>query len=99
KRDEQFPNAPTVVESGYPSVVVVGWAGLMAPAGVPPQIVARLHDGFVQMLAMPDIKDTIFRQGSRAVSSASPAEFERYIKSETQKFHALIKAAGIEGSQ
>jgi tripartite-type tricarboxylate transporter receptor subunit TctC len=48
---------------------------------------------------MPDVKDTIFRQGSRATSSATPAEFERYIKSETQKFHALIKAAGIEGSQ
>src|SRR6266550_9158337 len=42
-RDEQFPNTPTVVESGYPSVVVVGWSGLFAPAGVPPQIVERVY--------------------------------------------------------
>ena len=37
ERDEQFPDTPTVVESGYPSVIVVGWSGLLAPAGVPPR--------------------------------------------------------------
>lgn len=99
KRDEQFPNTPTPTEAGYPSVVIVGWAGLLAPAGTPPQIVSKLHIGIVRALAMPDIKDAIFKQGSKAVSSSSPAEFERYIKSESQKFQAIIKAAGLEGSQ
>ncbi len=99
QRDEQFPNTPTVVEAGYPSVVVVGWSGLLAPAGVPPQIIARLHGGMAKALAMPDVKDAILRQGSKAVSSASPEAFARYIKSEAQKFHPVIKAAGLEGSQ
>ncbi len=99
QRDEQFPNTPTVVELGYPSVVVVGWSGLLAPAGVPPQIIWKLHSGMVRALAMPDVKDAISRQGSKAVSSASPEEFARYIKAETEKFHAVIKAAGLEGSQ
>jgi tripartite-type tricarboxylate transporter receptor subunit TctC len=99
ERDEQFPKTPTVVEFGYPSVVVVGWSGLLAPAGVPPQIINRLHSGVVRALAMPDVKDAISRQGSKAVSSSSPEEFTRYIKSEAQKFHAVIKAAGLEGSQ
>ncbi len=99
KRDEQFPNTPTPTEFGYPSVVVVGWSGLLAPAGVPPQIISRLHGGMVKALAMPDVKDAILRQGSKAVSSASPEAFERYIKSEAQKFHPVIKAAGLEGSQ
>jgi tripartite-type tricarboxylate transporter receptor subunit TctC len=98
-RDEQFPNTPTVVESGYPSVVVVGWSGLIAPAGVPPHIVSRLYSGMAKALAMPDVKDAILRQGSKAVSSSSPEAFERYIKSEAEKFHAVIKAAGLEGSQ
>src|SRR6266436_5357699 len=62
-RDEQFPDTPTVVESGYPTVVVVGWSGLLAPAGVPPQIIKRLHSGLVRALAMPDVKDAISRQG------------------------------------
>jgi len=44
-------------------------------------------------LASPDVKDAIFRQGSKAVSSSREA-FGRYIKSEAEKFHAVIKAAG-----
>jgi tripartite-type tricarboxylate transporter receptor subunit TctC len=98
-RDDQFPNTPTVVESGYPKVVVVGWSGLFAPAGVPPQIIDRIYGGMAKALAMPDVKDAILRQGSKAVSSESPQAFARYIKSEAEKFHAVIKAAGLEGSQ
>src|SRR5438034_448292 len=47
-RDEQFPHTPTVVESGYPSVIVVGWSGLFAPAGVPPQVVNRIYSGMAK---------------------------------------------------
>jgi tripartite-type tricarboxylate transporter receptor subunit TctC len=99
ERDEQFPNTPTPTEFGYPSVVIEGWAGLFAPAGTPPQIISRLHSGMAKALASPDVKDAILRQGSKAVSSSSPAEFERYIRSEAQKFQPVIKAAGLEGSQ
>jgi tripartite-type tricarboxylate transporter receptor subunit TctC len=99
QRDEQFPNTPTVVEAGYPSVIVVGWSGLLAPAGVPAPIINKLHAGMVRALAMPDVKDAILKQGSRAVSSKSPEDFARYIKTEAQKFLPVIKAAGLEGSQ
>jgi tripartite-type tricarboxylate transporter receptor subunit TctC len=99
KRDEQFPNTPTPTEAGYPSAVVVGWAGLLAPAGTPPQIVRKLHAGMVKALGMPDVKDAILKQGSKAVSSKSPEDFESYIKAEMAKFHPVIKAAGLEGSQ
>jgi tripartite-type tricarboxylate transporter receptor subunit TctC len=99
ERDEQFPNTPTPTEAGYPSVVVVGWSGLLAPAGTPPQIIGKLHAGMVKALAMPDVKEAILKQGSKALSSASPEAFERYIKAEAAKFHPVIKAAGLEGSQ
>src|SRR6476646_5741434 len=99
ERDEQFPNTPTPTEFGYPSVVIEGWAGLFAPAGTPPHIISRLHRGMAKALASPDVKDAILRQGSKAVSSSSPAEFERYIRSESQTFYPVIKAAGLEGSQ
>jgi tripartite-type tricarboxylate transporter receptor subunit TctC len=99
KRDEQFPNTPTPTEAGYPGAVVVGWAGLLAPAGVPPHIIAKLHGGMAKALAMPDVKEAILKQGSKAVSSSSPQAFASYIKSETEKFHPVIKAAGLEGSQ
>jgi tripartite-type tricarboxylate transporter receptor subunit TctC len=99
ERDEQFPNTPTPTEAGYPSAVVVGWAGLLAPAGTPPQIVAKLYAGMAKALAMPDVKDGIRKQGSKAVSSKSPEDFARYIKAEMDKFQPVIKAAGLEGSQ
>jgi tripartite-type tricarboxylate transporter receptor subunit TctC len=98
-RDDQFPNTPTVVEAGYPSVIVVGWSGLFAPAGVPAPIINRIYEGMAKALAMPDVKDAIARQGSKALSSASPEAFARYIKSETEKFYPVIQAAGLEGSQ
>jgi tripartite-type tricarboxylate transporter receptor subunit TctC len=99
KRDEQFPATPTPTEAGYPNVVVVGWSGLLAPAGVPPQIIRKLHGGMVKALAMPDVKEAILKQGSKAVSSSSPEAFARYIRSESEKFYPVIKAAGLEGSQ
>ena len=99
ERDEQFPKVPTPTEAGYPSVVVVGWSGLVAPAGTPAPIIAKLHAGMVKALAMPDVKDAILKQGSKAVSSKSPEDFARYIKAETDKFQPVIKAAGLEGSQ
>src|SRR2546422_6562159 len=48
QRDEQFPNTPTPTDPGYPSVVVVGWSGLLAPAGTPPHIISKLHGGMVK---------------------------------------------------
>jgi len=99
QRDEQFPNTPTPTDAGYPSVVVVGWSGLIAPAGTPAHIIGKLHSGMAKALAMPDVKEAILKQGSKAVSSKSPEEFARYIKSEAEKFYPVIQAAGLEGSQ
>ena len=99
ERDDQFPNTPTPTEAGYPSVVVVGWSGLLAPAGTPKPIVDKLYAGMAKALTMPDVKATILKSGSKAVSSASPEAFAQYIKSEMDKFHPVIKAAGLEGSQ
>jgi tripartite-type tricarboxylate transporter receptor subunit TctC len=48
---------------------------------------------------MPDVKAAILKQGSKAVSSESPEAFARYIKAESDKFHPVIKAAGLEGTQ
>jgi len=98
-RDEQFPNTPTPTEAGYPKAVVVGWAGLLAPAGTPPAIINKLYAGMAKALAMPDVKEQILKQGSKAVSSKSPEDFARYIKAEMDKFLPVIKAAGLEGTQ
>ncbi len=99
ERDEQFPKTPTPYELGYKSAVVVGWAGLLAPAGTPPAILDKIYAGMAKALGMPDVKAAILKQGSRAVASKGPEDFARYIKAESDKFRPVIKAAGLEGSQ
>jgi tripartite-type tricarboxylate transporter receptor subunit TctC len=99
ERDEQFPDVPTPYELGYKGVIIVGWAGLLAPAGTPAPIVAKLHAGMAQALGMPDVKAAIFKQGSKATASKSPEDFARYIKAEADKFQTIIRAAGLEGTQ
>jgi len=98
-RDEQFPDVPTPSEAGYPKVVVVGWSGMLAPAGTPPQIVKRLHEAITTILKMPDVQEAILKQGSKPAPSVSPEAFGAYIKAEMDKFHPVIKAAGLENSQ
>jgi tripartite-type tricarboxylate transporter receptor subunit TctC len=99
ERYDQFPDTPTPTEEGYPSVVVVGWSGILAPASTPKPIIDKLYAGLSKALAMPDVKEAILKSGSKAVASKSPEDFGRYIKSEMDKFHPVIQAAGLEGSQ
>jgi tripartite-type tricarboxylate transporter receptor subunit TctC len=99
KRDTQFPNTPTVAESGYPGVVIVGWSGILAPSQVPKSIIDKLHAALIKVLAMPDVRDAITKQGSNPVTSASPDAFGKFIRSEMDKFRPVVQAAGLEGSQ
>lgn len=99
KRSDLFPDTPTPTEAGYPNVVVVGWAGILAPAGTPKPIVDKLYAGMAKALAMPDVREAIIKQGSEPVVSKSPDDFKNYIKAEVDKFRPVIKAAGLEGSQ
>jgi tripartite-type tricarboxylate transporter receptor subunit TctC len=99
KRDTQFPNTPTVAESGYPGVVIVGWSGILAPSQVPKPIIDKLHAALIKVLAMPDVRDAITKQGSNPVTSASPDAFGKFIRSEMDKFRPVVQAAGLEGSQ
>jgi tripartite-type tricarboxylate transporter receptor subunit TctC len=98
-RSSLFPNIPTPTEVGYPSAVVVGWAGILAPAGTPKPIIDKLYAGMAKALAMEDVKQAIIKQGSEPVASKSADDFANYVKAEIEKFRPVIKAAGLEGSQ
>src|SRR5262245_11399993 len=99
ERDEQFPDVPTPYELGYKNVVITGWSGLLAPAGTPPAIVNKLYAGVAKVVAMPDFKAAMLKLGTRAAASKSPEEFASFIKSESEKYYPVIRAAGLEGSQ
>jgi tripartite-type tricarboxylate transporter receptor subunit TctC len=95
RRSATAPEVPTFLESGVPDFVVDSWYGALAPAKVPPAIVARLNAAFVKVLDLPQVKEKLMAQGAEAAAS-TPAEFDRVIKDELAKWEYVIRAANIK---
>ena len=95
KRIAVLPEVPTIAESGVPGYEAVQWWGLLAPAGTPGDIIARLHKDTVSIMAMPDIRERFEKEGMTIVAG-SPQEFAAYIRSEIEKWARIVKRAGIQ---
>jgi len=94
QRSPLLPGVPTMVESGFPTIVYDSWYGILAPAGTPPAILAKVNADIVRVMAMPDVKAQLELQGLQA-AGGSPADFDTFIKSEIDKWAKAIKAAGV----
>lgn len=94
QRSPLLPGIPTLVESGYPSIVYESWYGVLAPAGTPREIVAKVNADIQKAMAMPEVKAQLEAQGLQA-AGGSPAEFEAFMRLETDKWAKAIKAAGV----
>jgi tripartite-type tricarboxylate transporter receptor subunit TctC len=90
-----MPDVPTVAEAGVPGYEAVQWWGLLVPAGTPAEIIARLHRDAVSVLTTQDIRERFAREGMTVVAG-TPQEFAGYIRSETEKWAKIVKAAGIQ---
>ena len=95
KRAPLLPNVPTMVEAGVPDFEITSWFGLLAPAGTPAPILARLNAETVKVLAREDVRSTLGAQGLN-VASSSPEQFTAHIKSEIERFTRIARAAGIK---
>jgi tripartite-type tricarboxylate transporter receptor subunit TctC len=95
KRSGAFPDVPTVVESGVPGYVVVGWFGLMAPRGTPRAIVERLHAATVKAVTSPDGRQQLLQIGADPAPNSSE-EFGRFVRQEYERYGRLIKEAGLK---
>ncbi len=89
------PEIPTFVESGYPAIVASSTYGLLAPARVPTAIVKRLHGELAQISRQPAVRERLEAQGAEVVGS-TPEEFAAVIRSETERWGKVIRAAGIK---
>jgi tripartite-type tricarboxylate transporter receptor subunit TctC len=98
KRDAVFKNVPTMVESGFPSVVVTGWNGLLGPAGMSRDVAARLQRDIAKFLAVPEIRESLLKQGAEPIGS-TPEQFTAFLNAEHQKWSKVIKQAGLEFTQ
>ena len=95
KRLATFPNVPTVAESGYPGFEAATWSGLVAPAGTPQAIVAKLNAAANKALHQKDLLDKLREDGSTPIGG-TPAQFAEFIKSEHAKWGAAVRDANIK---
>ena len=94
KRASALPNVPTVAETvaGFESS---GWYALMGPAGIPRDIVLRLHDGFAKALRTPEINKRLSELGVDVVAG-TPDELTRLMPLEIRKWGAVVKSSGAK---
>jgi len=94
RRNPLLPNTPTFAELGYPSVNVALWYGLMAPAGTPPEIIARLNREVNIALKSSEIQERFASQGTEALGG-TPEQAATYMKHEFDRWGPVVKKAGI----
>jgi tripartite-type tricarboxylate transporter receptor subunit TctC len=94
KRLDVLPNVPTLAEAGYPMEVAY-WFGLVAPAGTPAPVVAKLERTLSQVLAMPEVRKRLSDMGA-IVTPLGAREFGGYIQAEMTKWADVIKQANVK---
>ncbi len=94
RRAATLPEIPTVAESGVPAYEATNWYGMLAPAGTAKSIVQKLNGAVLRALRTAEVNDAIVRQGAEPLPS-TPADFERYLKSEIAKWTTVIRQAGV----
>lgn len=94
RRAETLPEVPTVAESGVPGYEYGTWYGLLAPAGTPRAIVEKLNQATVGVLNSRKTRERYVSQGLTPIPS-TPAGFAAYLRSETEKWTKVVRAANI----
>jgi tripartite-type tricarboxylate transporter receptor subunit TctC len=95
RRSAQLPDVPTVAESGIAQFVVSPWYGVIAPARVPPAVVATLNRHINDVLKLPEIEQQLRSEGAEP-SGSTPQEFARLIRAEHDKWREVIARTGIK---
>lgn len=95
-RTDLAPELPTLAEAGLPGFELAPWQGIAAPAGTDPAIVARLFQALRARYDTPEVRRTFAGLGFEVSLSQSPAEFAKFIESETERWGALVRLAKIE---
>lgn len=94
KRARLMPDVPTVSESGVPGFEVDSWHGMLAPAKVPKEIIARLNREIVLLLDKPEVRDSLLSEGGE-ITPGTPEQFAAFLKSEAAKWAKVVKQSGI----
>ncbi|NYT24068.1 tripartite tricarboxylate transporter substrate binding protein [Alcaligenaceae bacterium] len=94
-RAKQFPDLPTVVESGLPEFEVVVWYGMFAPKNTPEEVVGRINEEIRKAVSSPTVQKQLITEGAEPMV-ATLAEFEQIIMRDYEKWKRVIEASGIQ---
>lgn len=92
-RSLSVPELPTVAEAGVPGYAFSSWVGIFAPAGTPPEIVARVQAETLKILRLPETKERFFNQGVEP-GGMPPQEFFAFVKAEIATLEKVVKLSG-----
>jgi tripartite-type tricarboxylate transporter receptor subunit TctC len=94
KRFPGAPDIPTAAEAGFPGFELEFWIGMLAPAGTPPAIVARLNRDVGDVLRSPEMRAALLAQGAEA-APGSPEDFAAFMRSESASMKSLVEMTGM----
>jgi tripartite-type tricarboxylate transporter receptor subunit TctC len=94
KRSAAAPDVPTMAEAGFPGVVFNLWVGLLAPAGTPADVIARLNAETAKAAQLRDLRERLLGEGTEPYTT-SASEMGNIIREETARWAKVVKAAGI----
>ena len=98
RRSPQLPDVPTVDESGLPGFDVTSWYGVVARAGTPPAVVAKLQRDMAEALGTDEVKAKLAGLGLEPVGN-TPEAFDAMIKTESRKWTDIVRKANIQPQQ
>ncbi len=94
KRVPGFPNLPTLAESGANGIDFVQWRGLLAPAGISPEIQSKIYTDTQEIVKQPEVSDRL-RELAEDPVSLGPEEFSRIMRNDVAKYRQIVKTAQI----
>ena len=94
-RSPAAPDLPTIAEAGLPGYEFTSWQLVLAPAGTPPEVLARIHGAIVETMKAPSVRERYAREGT-IQRSTSPAEASAFLKDEVARWGKIIRERGIK---
>jgi tripartite-type tricarboxylate transporter receptor subunit TctC len=95
QRAPQLPDVPTFIEAGVPEYLMDYWYCLVAPAGTPKDVQARLNGSVRDVMRMPEVAASLDKTGLLPLTMSAD-EFAAYVRKENERWAAVVKAAGIK---
>jgi tripartite-type tricarboxylate transporter receptor subunit TctC len=98
ERSALAPDIPTFFELGFEKIVVQDWSGFLAPAGTPPDVVARANAAINAAMESPNVKEAMAKLGME-VGTQTPATFAETVRESWERYRDIVKASGFQAEQ